>query len=76
MFNTIHWKWLATLLGIMGAIMVSLNIPAITRFGFIPFLISSIIWIFAAFKMKENSLIALNATFIIINILGIYRWMF
>jgi len=76
MFNTLHWKWLATLLGIIGAIMVSLNVPNMTRYGFLPFFISSIIWFFVAYKMKENSLIALNATFIVINILGIYRWLF
>ena len=76
MYKVLYWKWLATFLGIIGAVMVSLNIPDITRYGFLPFLISSIIWIFVAFGMKENSLIALNATFIVINIVGIYRWLF
>jgi len=76
MYSAIYWKWLATLLGIAGGIMISLNIPDVTRYGFIPFLFSSVIWIVVALKMQEMSLVALNATFMIINIIGIYRWLF
>ena len=39
-------------------------------------LVATVIIGFVAFGMKENSLIALNATFIVINIVGIYRWLF
>ena len=74
MLSTVFWKWLATFLGVMGGVMISLNIPEITRYGFIPFLFSSVIWIFVAVKMNERSLVMLNATFIIINVTGIYQW--
>ena len=76
MFYSVYWKWLATLLGIAGGIMISLNISDITRYGFIPFLFSSFILIIIAFRMQEMSLVALNATFMVINIIGIYRWLF
>ena len=69
-----YWKWLASMLGIMGGIMISANVAGITKYSFIPFSISSVIWLFVSYKMKENSMIALNATFILINISGIYRW--
>lgn len=65
------WKWAATALGIGGGIMISLNIENITQYGFIPFLISSLIWMFVGLRMSEKSIVLLNATFIIINILGI-----
>jgi len=76
MYNPVYWKWFATLLGIAGGIMISVNIIDITRYGFIPFLFSSVIWIVVALKMREMSLVALNFTFMIINIIGIYRWIF
>ncbi len=70
-----YWKWLASVLGIMGGIMISANIIDITKYSFIPFSISSVIWLFVSYKMKENSMIALNATFVLINMSGMYRWL-
>ena len=69
------WKWVATVLAISGGIMFSLNIENITRYGVIPFLLSSIIWFIIGIEMKEKSIIMLNATFIFINVLGVYQWL-
>lgn len=70
-----YWKWFATLLGIVGGLMIGVNISYVSRYGFIPFLLSSIIWLFVGYKMKENSIIILNATFVLINVLGVYQWL-
>ena len=69
-----YWKWLASVLGILGGIMISANITGITKYSFIPFSLSSVIWLFVSYKMKENSMIALIATFVLINMGGMYRW--
>lgn len=70
-----HWKWLASVLGITGGIMISANITDITKYSFVPFSLSSVIWLFVSCKMKENSMIALNATFVLINMGCMYRWL-
>ncbi|KIL96873.1 hypothetical protein CCC_01366 [Paramagnetospirillum magnetotacticum MS-1] len=39
------------------------------------FLVSSLSWSAAGLLMREPSLVALNVTFVAINILGIVRWL-
>ncbi len=67
-------KWLGTVLAIIGALAIALNLPY-SGWGFVAFLISSISWSIAGFMMREPSLVVLQGTFIIINVLGIYRWL-
>lgn len=67
-------KWLGTLAGIAGAVLIALNIPE-SGWGFALFLGSSVCWGLAAIMMKESSLGLLQATFTIINVMGVYRWL-
>ncbi len=67
-------KWLGTAAGILGALLVAANIPS-SGWGFIFFLVSSLSWSAAGLLMREPSLVALNVTFIAINVLGIIRWL-
>lgn len=67
-------KWLGTAAGILGALLVAANIPS-SGWGFVLFLVSSLSWSAAGLLMREPSLVALNATFVAINILGIVRWL-
>jgi hypothetical protein len=68
-------KWLGTISGIAGSLLVALNI-SISGYGFILFTISSISWGVAAWIMKENSLLILQGVFFVVNIIGITRWLF
>jgi hypothetical protein len=68
-------KWTGTAFGIVGAIIVALNL-SFSGWGFVLFLISSFAWCIAGIKMKEASLVLLQGTFTAINLLGIYRWFF
>ena len=68
-------KWFGTILGVAGALMVALKLP-ISGWGFVLFLLSSVAWSVAAYRMNERSLLFLQLTFSVINILGIYRWLF
>lgn len=67
-------KWLGTALAIAGAAAIALNLP-FSGWGFVAFLISSVCWSIAGLMMKEPSLVVLQGTFVIINVVGIYRWL-
>jgi hypothetical protein len=67
-------KWVGTLTGIADAILVALN-TEVSGYGFILFLASSLLWCAAGVTQRDDSLILLQATFVIINITGIYRWL-
>jgi len=41
----------------------------------VAFLVSSVCWSIAGYMMKEPSLIVLQGTFVLINLVGIYRWL-
>ncbi len=67
-------KWLGTALAVVGALAIALNIPY-SGWGFVAFLVSSVCWSIAGFMMKEPSLVVLQGTFVVINLIGIYRWL-
>jgi hypothetical protein len=74
-FNSLTFlKWLGTSTGIVGALLVALNIPQ-SGYGFILFLVSSFSWFAAGWRMKEPSLMVLQGVFIGVNILGVWRWL-
>ena len=76
--NQMPWlgpaKWIGTAAGIAGAIMVALNMD-VSGYGFLLFLASSLLWCAAGVAQRDDSLILLQATFVIINLIGIYRWL-
>ena len=67
-------KWTGTLAGIGGAILIALNMD-VSGYGFLLFLASSLLWCAAGVVQRDDSLILLQGTFVIINIIGIYRWL-
>ena len=67
-------KWVGTVLGVGGAVLIALNIGAVV-YGFMLFLISSLLWSAVAVAQREISLVALQGAYAIINVLGIVRWM-
>lgn len=67
-------KWVGTFLGLGGAVLIALNI-GIVVYGFMMFLISSLLWSAAAIAQREISLLVLQGAYAIINVLGIFRWM-
>jgi hypothetical protein len=67
-------KWIGTAAGVSGAIMIALNLGLVI-YGFGLFLISSLLWGLIGWLQREMSLLVLQGTFTIINIVGIYRWL-
>lgn len=68
--------WLGTFTGIIGGTLIALNLPDYSKFGFIFFLMSAVSWLVQGYKNKDYPLIILNCVFIVIDILGVYRWFF
>ena len=66
-------KWLATALFLSAGTLLSLNIE-ISRFGFLLFFTGHILLTWYFLKEKDWAMITQNAFFILIDILGIYRW--
>ena len=66
-------KWLATALFLSAGTLLSLNIE-ISRFGFLLFLSGHILLTWYFFRDKDWAMITQNAFFILIDLLGIYRW--
>jgi nicotinamide riboside transporter PnuC len=67
-------KWIGTAAGVSGAILVALNLGLVV-YGFGLFLISSLLWSVVGWFRREMSLVVLQGTFTVINIVGIYRWL-
>ena len=67
-------KWIGTITGIIGALMLALHIPE-SGYGYIFFTASSITWGFAAWMMKDRPLLLLQTAFLGVNIIGVWRWL-
>ncbi len=67
-------RWVGTIAGICGGVLIALNI-AISKYAFLIFLVSSISWLIQGYKNKDNALVLLNIVFIVIDLIGVYRWL-
>ncbi len=67
-------KWLGTATGVAIAIIIAANL-GVVALGFVLFLVSSILWSTVGWVQREASLLVLQATFTVINVIGSYRWL-
>lgn len=63
-------SWFGTVASILGAFLMAFGIVLM---GYIFFTLGSISWLIVGFKRKDNSLITLNGTFFLANIIGLTR---
>ncbi len=63
-------EWAGTFASILGAFLLPLGFPLI---GYIVFSIGSVSWLGIGIYTKNKSLITLNATFFVANILGLVK---
>ena len=66
-------KWIGTAAGVAGATLIALNLGA-EGYGFVLFLVSSLIWSTVGWVQREPSLLVLQIAFTAINVVGIWRW--
>ena len=67
------FEMIGAICGVTGAVLVSLNIPQ-SKYGFVLFLISSILLGIVSWQRKMQYLLIMQTVFLGINIVGIVRW--
>lgn len=67
-------KWTGTVLQIIGAAVLALNVSW-SGLAFLPMLAGAFIWLTIATVIGDGPLALLNLTFVAINIVGISRWL-
>lgn len=75
MIDLVHiLEWTGTVAGVFGAALVASN-TKYSAFGWISFLISSTCIAGYAFLSQAHGLLVLECTFILTNLLGLWRWL-
>jgi len=67
-------RWVGTVTGVMGALVLALNIP-VSGWGWVLFTISSLSWTIAGLVLKDMSLVVLQAAFVVVDVIGVWRWL-
>ncbi len=67
-------EWCGSLLAVSGAILLAINIK-ISPWAFVLYLMSSIILGVWGIRRKAYGIAMQNMVFMVINIVGIYRWL-
>lgn len=63
-------KWTATAITILGAVLTSLNIYPL---NVIAFNLGSVLWLIFAIRIKENSLVVVNAGMLLVYVFGLLK---
>ena len=67
-------KWIGTAAGVAGALVIATNVGGVA-YGFMLFLVSSVLWTLVGWVQRELSLVVLQGAFTVINVVGIVRWL-
>lgn len=68
-------KWIGTAAGVLGAVLIALDLGRVfVWYGYWLFLVSSVLWTAVGVIQNEPSLVVLQLTFTVINLLGLWRW--
>jgi uncharacterized oligopeptide transporter (OPT) family protein len=67
-------RWFAAVTGLIAGVMVASN-TSVTGWGFVLFTASSMAWILTGYLLPDRSLLTLNSGLLLVNLLGIYRWL-
>ena len=66
-------EMIGAICGVSGAVLVSLNIPQ-SKYGFVLFLISSILLGIVSWQRKMQYLLTMQMAFLGINVVGVFSW--
>ena len=66
-------KWSAVVVNVLSALLLSMNI-AYSKYGYIGFLLASIVLAYIAIRQKDAQYFTLDLIFSLINIAGVLRW--
>lgn len=66
-------EYAASIPAIIGSVWLSQNIPS-SSFGWLLFLVSSLLWIIFALKTRMHALLVQSIVFTMSNVSGIWNW--
>lgn len=66
-------KWIGTIGGILGAVLVAAN-NGMQFAGYIAFLIGAVSWLYASIKARDNAAIIQWAFFSVVNLFGLFNY--
>ena len=69
------WEYIATAIVLIGAILIALNTD-MSKYGFILFLIGGPILAWVCYSNKLWGLVTLQVAYFLINVLGVFKWIF
>jgi hypothetical protein len=70
-------SWVAPITGVSAAVMVAINLGTrFTGWGFVVFTVSSVAWVALGLAEGIQSIVIQNGVLFVINLVGIYRWLF
>jgi len=67
-------EWAGALLSILGAGLLALNI-SVSPWAYVPYTISSILLLVWAIYQRSYGIATQNIVLLLINVVGIYRWL-
>jgi len=67
-------RWVATFSGMTGALLIASNI-GFSKYSFLFFLVSGLLWGVAAYSIKDYALLLLQVVFVTIDTYGVFRWL-
>lgn len=69
-------EWIGTALSIVAALMVALDLGRrVTGWGFAVFAVASVFWLVVARQDDQPGLLLTNAVLLVINLIGVWRWL-
>jgi nicotinamide riboside transporter PnuC len=67
-------EWIGSSVTLLGALIMSIKI-GLEPFGYVFFLIGSLIFCYVFHRVGMRSVLILNIVFSVINIIGVWRWL-
>lgn len=72
--KTKYLEWSGSTLAVIGASLLAMN-NVYSAYGYLFFLASAAILVAYSFKVRANGLFFMQLVFLIVNLVGIYRWL-
>ena len=67
-------EWVGCFTGLTGAGLLAINSAAISKWGFVAFLVSNFIWIGFGLSKKLYPLVVMQLGFTVTSVIGVFQW--
>lgn len=67
------FEWAGMVTGLLGSAFLATN-TNLSGYGFVPYLASNILWIYAGIRRHNLALVSMMACYTLVSLYGVYRW--